>query len=44
MHDAANKDETVQALPELIEKLQEKGAVLLPISDDTIPIQHVTLN
>lgn len=44
MHDAANKDATVQALPKLIEELQEKGAVLLPISDDTIPIQHVTLN
>ncbi|MBP7059406.1 MAG: polysaccharide deacetylase [Lachnospiraceae bacterium] len=43
MHDAENKKSTVEALPTLIETLQAKGAVILPISDDTALIQHVTL-
>jgi peptidoglycan/xylan/chitin deacetylase (PgdA/CDA1 family) len=43
MHDADNKTSTVEALPSLIENLQSKGAVILPISDDTALIQHVTL-
>lgn len=43
MHDAANKDNTVKALPKLIEKLQSKGAVLLPITKDTTLVQHVTI-
>ena len=44
MHDADAKDATVAALPGLIESLQAQGAVILPISDDTTLIQHVTLN
>ncbi len=44
MHDAADKDKTVEALPKLIEKLQQKGALLLPISEDTTLIQHVSLS
>lgn len=43
MHDAENKKSTVESLPALIEALQAKGAVILPISDDTALIQHVTL-
>ena len=43
MHDADNKDATVAALPVLIERLQATGAVILPISDDTTLIQHVTI-
>lgn len=44
LHDADNKTATVEALPVLIERLQAQGAVILPISDDTTLIQHVTLS
>ena len=44
MHDADTKDATVAALPKLIESLQGVGAVILPISDDTMLIQHVSLS
>ncbi len=44
MHDSENKTITVEALPTLIEKLQAQGALLLPISEDTRLIQHVTLS
>lgn len=41
MHDAASKTTTVEALPILIEKLQSmENTVLLPITEDTVPIQH----
>ncbi len=43
LHDADSKTTTVQALPKLIESLQSVGAVILPISEDTTLIQHVTL-
>ena len=43
LHDADNKDQTVEALPKLIEQLQEVGAVILPVSEDTELIQHVSL-
>ncbi|MCR4781962.1 MAG: polysaccharide deacetylase [Lachnospiraceae bacterium] len=43
MHDADDKGATVDALPRLIESLQSRGAIILPISDDTNLIQHVTL-
>lgn len=42
MHDVASKDTTVKSLPTLIEKLKKKGYILLPISEYTNPIQHVT--
>lgn len=42
MHDSATKDTTVEALPIIIEKiLESENTVLLPISEDTIPVQHV---
>lgn len=42
MHDAAGKDTTVEALPIIIEKiLESEDTVLLPITEDTTPIQHV---
>ena len=42
MHDAANKDTTVEALPIIIEEILEaEDTVLLPITEDTTPIQHV---
>ena len=43
LHDAANKNATVEALPGLIESLQEQGAMILPITDETTIIQHVSV-
>ena len=42
MHDAANKRSTVDALPELIEKIQalETETEILPITEETMLIQH----
>ena len=41
MHDAAEKDSTVKALPQVIEILQgKKNLALLPISSETEPVQH----
>lgn len=43
MHDAVEKKTTVEALPEIIEKIQERGdAVFLPVTDETVPVQHMT--
>ncbi|MCM1038167.1 MAG: polysaccharide deacetylase [Ruminococcus sp.] len=43
MHDASNKNTTVQALPELIEKIQAMdNTVIVPITEDTEPIQHIS--
>lgn len=42
MHDASDKDTTVEALPIIIEKILESdNTVLLPISENTVPIQHI---
>ncbi|MDE7207412.1 MAG: polysaccharide deacetylase, partial [Lachnospiraceae bacterium] len=42
MHDAAGKDSTVDALPIIIEKLLEsENTVLLPISGETVKVQHI---
>lgn len=41
MHDASNKSGTVEALPVMIDKLQELGAELLPIDENTTPIQQI---
>lgn len=41
-HDAGNKDTTVEALPHIIETiLESENTVLLPISADTVPVQHL---
>lgn len=43
MHDAAGKRTTVEALPIIIENILAMGdAVMLPITNDTEPIQHIT--
>lgn len=43
MHDATEKKTTVEALPEIIQKIQERGdTVFLPVTDETAPIHHVT--
>lgn len=45
MHDSSVKDTTVEALPIIIEKiLESENTVLLPITEDTTPIQHVQAN
>ena len=43
LHDAADKEETVEALPGIIEALQQEGAMILPITDETTVIQHVNV-
>lgn len=44
MHDAAGRNTTVEALPGLIEKIQSmENTELLPISEDTVPVQHITI-
>lgn len=41
LHDAGDKRSTVQALPEIIEKiLAMEDTVIAPITEDTVPIQH----
>ena len=43
LHDAAEKDTTVQALPGLIEKIQAmEDTKIVPITDDTEPIHHIS--
>lgn len=42
LHDAANRKTTVEALPEIIEQVLAQGdAVFLPITDETVPVQHL---
>lgn len=41
MHDAENKPKTIEALPVIIEKLQQMDAQILPIDSNTTVIQHV---
>lgn len=43
MHDAGSKATTVEALPTIIEQILDmEDTVILPITEDTVPIQHVT--
>ena len=45
MHDAASKHTTVEALPLLIESIQAmENTELLPITEDTVPVQHVKIS
>ena len=42
MHDAQDKHTTVEALPEILEQLQQMEAtVIVPITEDTLPVQHI---
>lgn len=44
MHDAVEKDTTVEALPAIIEAIQAMDDVILcSIDDETIPVQHVSV-
>lgn len=40
MHDATNKNPTVEALPKVIEELRDRGFTLCQITDNTIPVHH----
>ncbi len=43
MHDAAEKNATVEALPGIIEGIQARGdCIILPIDEDTLPVQHLS--
>ncbi len=43
MHDASDKDSTVEALPMLIEAIQAmEDTKIVPITDDTEPIHHIS--
>ncbi len=43
LHDAKDKNATVEALPMLIESIQAmENTVILPITEHTVPIQHIT--
>ena len=42
MHDSADKKSTVEALPRIIEAIQAMDdTVIVPITDDTLPVQHI---
>lgn len=41
MHDIGDKITTLQALPEIIEALQDREIPLVAIDDETMPIQHI---
>lgn len=44
MHDAAERNSTVDALSQIIERIMGRGdAVFLPITDETIPVRHITV-
>lgn len=40
MHDSQGKLTTYEALPRLIEALQAQNALILPITEDTVPVHH----
>ena len=40
MHDSEYRETTLQATPRIIEKLQEMDALILPITEDTVPVHH----
>lgn len=43
LHDASNKDSTVEALPKLIEQIQAmEDTKIVPITDDTEAIHHIS--
>lgn len=43
LHDGAGKKSTIEALPLIIEGIQElENTVLLPITEETMPIQHIS--
>ncbi|MFT3984868.1 MAG: polysaccharide deacetylase family protein [Lachnospiraceae bacterium] len=43
MHDLGNKTSTVEALPEIIERLLEMGVEIAPMDENTMHIQHTNI-
>jgi peptidoglycan/xylan/chitin deacetylase (PgdA/CDA1 family) len=42
-HDAADKEETVKALPRIIEYIQSMpDTEIVPVSETTVPVQHIS--
>jgi hypothetical protein len=42
LHDASDKNNTVKALPMLIEEIKKlDNTEILPITPDTVPVQHI---
>lgn len=41
MHDTEDKQSTFDAVPRIIESLQEMNALILPITEDTEPVHHI---
>lgn len=41
LHDGSGHETTVEALPLIIERARNMGAQLLPITESTVPIQHL---
>ena len=45
LHDASDKQATVDALPEIIEEVQAlDNTVIVPITQETLPVQHISSN
>ncbi len=44
MHDGSGHDMTVEALPRIIERARNMGAKLLPVTQETVPVQHLKPN
>lgn len=42
LHDSTAKLSTYEAIDNIIEKLQEMNVLILPITEETIPVKHVT--
>lgn len=43
LHDAQDKQATIEALPEIIEQIQAMdNTVIVPITEDTLPVQHIS--
>lgn len=42
LHDGPGHKATVEALPRIIERARNMGAILAPITEDTVPVQHTT--
>ena len=43
LHDATDKRTTIEALPEIIEQIQQmENTVIVPITEETLPVQHIS--
>ncbi len=43
LHDASDKQATIDALPEIIEEVQKlDNTVIVPVTEDTLPVQHIS--